>query len=125
MNDTDERHPNCHTLGALKSDPAKRLAVNITIPKTQGEPAEQWITTTGDKNVLRVNSIVDRMDEVPEEGSRRTARRYFLQGKSGGYYMAHDDSSRVVKIERKKRGGERTSCVWRGNIDAEAMDSAR
>ncbi len=103
LNDTDKRHPNCHTRGALESDPAQRLAVDVTIPKTQGEPAEHWITTTGDMKVLRVNTIVDRMDEVPEEVCRRTARRYFLQGKSGGYYMAHDDSSRVVKMERKKR----------------------
>ena len=59
LNDTDERHPNCHALGALESDPAKRLAVKITFPETQGETAEHWIMTTGDMNVLRVNTIVD------------------------------------------------------------------
>lgn len=83
LNDTDERHPHCHTLRALESDPAKRLAVNITIRKTQGELAEHWITTTGDMNVLKVNTIVDRMDEVPQEVSRRTTRRYFRQWKDG------------------------------------------
>ncbi len=51
-----------------------------------------------DMIVLRVNIIVDRMNEVSKAISRRTTRRYFRQERSEGYYFG--ESSEWCKIRR-------------------------
>lgn len=75
----DVRHPHCYTIQAHDSDPAKRFALKITYSDKHGIRKDHWLKTNGCIAPQKINSIVDRMDGIPDEISRATPRRFFQE----------------------------------------------
>jgi hypothetical protein len=73
----DVRHPHCFSVQAHDCDPAKRLALKMTYSDQNGIRKYHWLKTDGYIAPQKINSIVDRMNGIPDEVSRATSRRLF------------------------------------------------
>jgi hypothetical protein len=83
-----QSHPHvCATL-AEDDDPASRLAVEVSGETKTGEKRRLWLHTQGIKAVKKVNTLVDKLEGVPEEVIMKTARRWIAPTKSSGLKKA-------------------------------------
>ncbi|OQE16665.1 hypothetical protein PENSTE_c023G09063 [Penicillium steckii] len=68
---TEHPHPDRYAQLALATDPASRLLVGLTSSKWEG-----WLSSDGDKNVFKMNTLVDIFERVPSGESRLFERRW-------------------------------------------------
>jgi hypothetical protein len=80
-------HPHHYTLCSQDTDPASRLAIHVSGTDVEGEKFAGWIHCSGEKNVLRVNTLVDRLEGNPKEYSKLQPRRIVRQW-SGWYFTS-------------------------------------
>ena len=82
------RHPHvCATL-AEDNDPASRLAVEVSGETETHEKRRLWLYTQGQKGVKKVNTLVDKLEGVPEDIIMKTERRWIAPSKSSGLKKA-------------------------------------
>jgi hypothetical protein len=67
------------------NDPASRLAVEVSGETETREKRRVWLHTQGQKAVKKVNSLVDKLEGVPEDIIMKTERRWIAPTKSSGF----------------------------------------
>jgi hypothetical protein len=76
---TENPHPDRYARFAMATDPASRLLVGLTCSKWEG-----WLFSEGEKDVFKMNSLVDILENVPNEESKLLERRWQRARASGG-----------------------------------------
>lgn len=77
LSEGDKRHPQCHATRALDSDPAKIFALRLELFNRCNEIEKHWLYCQGERAVMFVNTIVDRLEEVDKAIIKLTPRRSY------------------------------------------------
>jgi hypothetical protein len=70
-------HPHACTMKARPDDPASRLGVSIGNKIKDEDYFQEWLTTSGDRAVMKMNSLVDILDGYSLEETRSFRRRFY------------------------------------------------
>jgi hypothetical protein len=71
-------YPNVYCLKATKDDPASRLAVFIEGTSDNGAPFAGWLRSDAEKQVFKVNTLVDMLEGGSMTKSRHLPRRWIV-----------------------------------------------
>lgn len=72
---TQGLNPNVYATGATAEDPARRLSLRLTVER-HGRHSSMWLTTGGDRTAMRVNTLVDIVENVPYDDIEKSPRRF-------------------------------------------------
>lgn len=75
---SEHPHPYAYTKTAEPRDPASRLAISIKETDSHGD-FHVWLMTKGQKNVFKINSLVDLLDGYTTDESRAFGRRWYVR----------------------------------------------
>ncbi|KAF2824962.1 hypothetical protein CC86DRAFT_468227 [Ophiobolus disseminans] len=81
-------HPQRAAKDARPSDPARRLALEMTAETSAGIQIRRWLGTNGDDGAKRINTVVDWL-ENRDEDDETVSRRYFVKNKTKGRAKSH------------------------------------
>lgn len=68
-------HPSPYAHKATPSDPAIRLGIHITGTGKTDHTVSFWLRSRGQQNVLKMNTLIDELEGIPEETTRQMPRR--------------------------------------------------
>jgi hypothetical protein len=68
-------NPNVYATNATSDDPARRLSLQLTVER-QGRHSSIWLTAGGDKTAMRMNTLVDILEDVPYDDIEKSPRRF-------------------------------------------------
>lgn len=71
-------HPNVYCLKATKDDPASRLAVFVEGTSDNGAPFAGWLRSNAEKQVFKINTLVDMLEGGSMTKSRHLPRRWIM-----------------------------------------------
>jgi hypothetical protein len=77
------RHQHCYALLSRDDDPAARLTIHVSGENVAGEKFMGWIYCRGEKVVMAVNTLVDRLEGNPRQCSVLQPRRRIKFGREG------------------------------------------
>ena len=69
-------HPNVYCLNGTKDDPASRLAVFVEGTSNNGAPFAGWLRSNSEKQVFKINTIMDMFEGGSMTKSRYLPRRW-------------------------------------------------
>ncbi|KAI9746719.1 MAG: hypothetical protein M1818_000434 [Claussenomyces sp. TS43310] len=79
-----ERHSEMYASKAQLSDPAARLAIQITSQFEDSSYETTWLRSNGKQIVKKMNTSVDHIEGIPIEVITKTPRRWLSKGESQG-----------------------------------------
>jgi hypothetical protein len=75
---TETPHPHVYARKARVDDPASRFAISLTGHNTSGD-FFGWLTTSGELNVKKMNSLVDVLEGCSREECLTFKRRWYVK----------------------------------------------
>jgi hypothetical protein len=88
---TDTRHPYTYATKALPMDPASRLGISIRNYISESNISFHcWLVTDGEKQVYKMNSLVDHIEGITMQQTMKTPRRWYREVRPGGVREGSD-----------------------------------
>jgi hypothetical protein len=77
---TQGLNPNVFATDATAEDPGRRLSLRLTFER-HGHYSSIWLTVGGDRTAMMANTLVDMLENVPQDGIEKSPRRLLTKDK--------------------------------------------